>query len=159
MLLGMAWSIYIEIRSDIVKANWVARGRPGGFCADGPWKHSRHPNYAGEILTWVFAACYAFLVSDQSWQPLVVAAISPLFTLNILLNTAGTGVWNAEGKNLKRYYEHADPAISQKYTEYRRTTPPVFPTFAIPYESLPLEYQRKFCFEWERFEYKPKGKA
>ena len=159
MLLGMAWSIYIEIRSDIVKAKWVARGRPGGFCVDGPWKHSRHPNYAGEILTWVFAASYACLASDRSWQPLAVAAISPLFTLHILLNTSGTGVWNAEGKNLKRYYEHSDPTISNAYRKYRRTTPPVFPTFVIPYESIPLEYQRMFCFEWERYEYRPSKKA
>jgi len=156
MLLGMAWSIFVEIRSDIVKANWVSSGRPGGFCANGPWKHSRHPNYAGEILTWVFAACYAVMVSnDWSWQTMAVAAISPLFTLHILLNTPATGVWNAEGKNLKRYYEHTDPAIATNYEEYRRTTPPVFPTFVIPYESLPLEYQRKFFFEWERYEYKP----
>lgn len=155
MLLGMAWSIFVEIRSDVIKANWVSSGRPGGFCAIGLWKHSRHPNYAGEILTWVFAAWYAVMVSNWSWESMLVAAISPLFTLHILLNTPATGVWNAEGKNLKRYYEHTDPAIAKNYEEYRRTTPPVFPTFVIPYESLPLEYQRKFCFEWERYEYKP----
>jgi steroid 5-alpha reductase family enzyme len=156
MLLGMACSIFVEIRSDIVKANWVSSGRPGGFCANGPWKHSRHPNYAGEILTWVFAACYAVMVSNvSSWQSIAVAAISPLFTLHLLLNTPATGVWNAEGKNLKRYFEHTDPTVAFYYEEYRRTTPPVFPTFVIPYESLPLEYQRRFCFEWERFEYKP----
>lgn len=158
MLLGMGVSTFVEIQSDIVKTNWVSRGRPGGFCSDGPWKYSRHPNYAGEILTWVFAAFYAVLVSDKSWQSMVVAAISPLFTMQILLNTSGTGVWNAEGKNLKRYYEHDDPAISKNYAEYRRTTPPVLPTIIIPYESLPLEYQRNFFFEWERYEYKPSSK-
>ncbi len=161
MLLGMALSIFVEILSDIVKANWVSRGRPGGFCTDGPWKYSRHPNYAGEILTWVFAACYAVLVSDNLLQSMLVAAISPLFTMQILLNTSGTGVWNAEGKNLKRYYEHKDPEVSKNYAEYRRTTPPVFPAVVIPYESVPLEYQRKIFFEWERYEYRPssKGKA
>jgi len=159
MLLGMAWSIYIEIRSDVTKAQWVSRGRPGGFCTDSLWKYSRHPNYAGEILTWVFAALYAVLESDRSWESVLVAAVSPLFTMHILLNTSGTGVWNAEGKNLKRYYEHADPAIAKNYEEYRRTTPPVFPTFVIPYESLPLKNQRQFCFEWERYEYKPSSKG
>lgn len=161
MLLGMALSIFVEIWSDIVKANWVSRGRLGEFCTDGPWKYSRHPNYAGEILTWVFAACYVVLVSDNLLQSVFVAAISPSFTMQILLNTSGTGVWNAEGKNLKRYYEHKDPEISKNYAEYRRTTPPVFPAVLIPYESVPLEYQRKIFFEWERYEYRPssKGKA
>ena len=162
MLLGMAWSIYVEIRSDIVKAKWVAKGRPGGFCTVGPWKHSRHPNYAAEISTWVFAACYAFLVSGMSLQSMLVGAVSPLFTMHILLNTPATGVWNAEGRNLKRYYEHDDPSISKNYAEYRKTTPPVFPTVLIPYESLPIGFQRWFCFEWECYEYKPsssKGKS
>lgn len=161
MLLGMALSVYIEIRSDVVKAKWVSSGRPGGFCTDGAWKLSRHPNYAAEIATWAFAAFYAVLVSDMSVSSMLIASLSPLFTMHILLNTAGTGVWNAEGKNLKRYYEHKDSAISKNYAEYRRTTPPLFPTFVVPYDSLPLNIQRKLCFEWERFEYRPssKGKA
>ena len=37
------------------------------------------------------------------------------FSMKILLNTNGTGVWNAEGKNLKRYYEHKDPTIKKNY--------------------------------------------
>lgn len=158
MLIGMGLSTFVEIQSDIVKASWVSRGRPGGFCADGPWKYSRHPNYAGEILTWVFAACYAVQVSDKSWQSMLIAAISPLFTMQILLNTSGTGVWNAEGKNLKRYYEHKDPDISKNYAEYRRTTPPVFPSIIIPYENFSLDFQRNLFFEWERYEYKPSSK-
>ena len=155
MLLGMALSIFVEIQSDVVKAKWVSGGRIGGFCTDGPWKYSRHPNYAAEITTWVFAALYAVLVSDKSVSSMLIASLSPLFTMNILLNTAGTGVWNAEGKNLKRYYEHKDSSIAKNYAEYHRTTPPVFPTFMIPYESLSLDFKRKFCFEWERYEYKP----
>ena len=158
LLSGMALSIYTEIRSDITKAKWVAKGRPGGFCTDGHWKYSRHPNYAGEILTWVFAAWYAILACDNnwSWTSIVVASISPLFTIQILLNTSGTGVWNAEGKNLKRYYEHEDRTIARNYEAYRRTTPPLFPliTIIIPYDKVPLQYQRLFCFEWERYEYK-----
>lgn len=158
MLLGMALSIFFEILSDVIKAKWVSKGRIGGFCTDGPWNYSRHPNYAGEILTWVFAACYAVLASNRWWASML-AFVSPLFTMHILLNVSGTGVWNAEGKNLKRYYEHEDPIIAQNYEEYRRTTPSVFPTFPIPYESLPLEFQRRFCFEWERYEYKPSSSS
>jgi len=156
MLLGMALSIVVEIQSDVTKARWVSRGRPGGFCNEGLWKISRHPNYAGEIATWVFAACYAALATDRfRWTRALVAAISPLFTAQILLNTSGTGVPNAEGKNLKRYFEHPDADIARNYEEYRRTTPPVFPVPIIPYESIPPLIQRIFLFEWERYAYKP----
>eukprot|EP00537_Pseudo-nitzschia_pungens_P007570 CAMPEP_0172358388 /NCGR_PEP_ID=MMETSP1060-20121228/2703_1 /TAXON_ID=37318 /ORGANISM="Pseudo-nitzschia pungens, Strain cf. cingulata" /LENGTH=308 /DNA_ID=CAMNT_0013079573 /DNA_START=77 /DNA_END=1003 /DNA_ORIENTATION=- len=160
LLLGMAVSIGMEIHSDVVKAGWVARGRPGGFCREGLWNVSRHPNYAGEIMTWVCAAVYAACVSEWSWTVVLIASISPLFTAQILLNTSGTGIWNAEGKNLKRYYEHEDPTISENYKEYRRTTPPLFPLVFVPYESLSLEFQRRLCFEWERYEYRqsPDGK-
>ena len=159
LLLGMAFSIFVEIWSDIVKAGWVARGRPGGFCRDGLWKHSRHPNYAGEISTWVFAAVYATCVCDWSWTVATIASISPVFTVQILLNTSGTGVWNAEGKNLKRYYENENQTVAKNYEEYRETTPPLFPTFFVPYETIPLEYQRRFCFEWERYEFKKSSKG
>mmetsp|Transcript_5748 Transcript_5748/g.8872 ORF Transcript_5748/g.8872 Transcript_5748/m.8872 type:complete len:306 (+) Transcript_5748:707-1624(+) len=159
MLQGMGWSVYFEIWSDIVKAKWVAKGRPGGFCTEGPWKRSRHPNYAAEISTWVFAAAYAVVVSDKPVAAMLIASLSPLFTIQILTNTSGTGVWNAEGKNLKRYYEHKDASISQNYVEYRKTPPPLFPTVGVPYESLSLNFQRQFCFEWEIYEYKSKGKS
>jgi len=158
MLLGMALSIVAEIQSDITKARWVSRGRPGGFCSEGLWKISRHPNYAGEILTWVFAACYAALATGRfRWTSALVAAISPLFTVQILLNTSATGVWNAEGKNLKRFYEHSDAEIARNYEEYRMTTPPVFP---VPlYSTIPLLVQRRLLFEWERYEYKPSSSS
>ncbi|VEU43943.1 unnamed protein product [Pseudo-nitzschia multistriata] len=156
LLLAMAMSIVAEIHSDVAKAGWVSRGRPGGFCREGLWKHSRHPNYAGEILTWVFAAVYATCVCGWSWKVAAVASVSPLFTVQILLNTSGTGVWNAEGKNLRRYYE--DETIAGNYEEYRKTTPPLFPTLFVPYESLPRGFQRRICFEWNRFEYRKPSK-
>lgn len=156
MLTGMAGCIYIEIQSDVSKAKWVSSGRPGGFCTVGFWSMSRHPNYASEILIWVFAAIYAVLESDRSWISIVLALLSPLFTMQLLLNTSGTGVMNAEGKNLKRYYEHADRTIAADYEAYRRTTPPLFPTpFFPPYEDIPLKVKRLLFFEWERFEYRP----
>mmetsp|Transcript_17667 Transcript_17667/g.40370 ORF Transcript_17667/g.40370 Transcript_17667/m.40370 type:complete len:330 (+) Transcript_17667:361-1350(+) len=158
-LSGMALSVLVEIYSDVVKARWVAAGRPGGFCAEGTWKHSRHPNYAAEIATWVFAACYAVLESGASPGSVLVASVSPLFTAQILLNTSGTGVWNAEGKNLERYYEHENGAVAASYGAYRETTPPLFPLPpAVPYESLPAGFRRVVCFEWERYEYRPSAK-
>ena len=42
-LTGMAVGILIEIVSDVQKAIWVDKGRPGGFCTVGLWSYSRHP--------------------------------------------------------------------------------------------------------------------
>jgi steroid 5-alpha reductase family enzyme len=155
--LGFAAAIVMEISSDIQKTLWVERGRNGGFCTIGWWQYSRHPNYAGEILQWWSAALLAVLSWDfgNNASSLLlpwISLVSPLFTMQILLTMSGTGVWNAEGKNLKRYYDNKD--VRARYIEYRRTTPPVFPVLG--YGSVPLQVKRILCFEWKRYEYKDK---
>jgi steroid 5-alpha reductase family enzyme len=157
LLLGFAAAIVMEISSDIQKTLWVERGRNGGFCTIGWWQYSRHPNYAGEILQWWSAALLAVLSWDfgNNASSLLlpwISLVSPLFTMQILLTMSGTGVWNAEGKNLKRYYDNKD--VRARYIEYRRTTPPVFPVLG--YGSVPLQVKRILCFEWKRYEYKDK---
>ena len=195
VLLGMTLAIVVEIASDITKARWVAHGRPGGYCVDGFWNFSRHPNYAGEIGTWVCAAVYAILLrqpdpasSSSSFfscsgvTTVLLAALSPGVTLHLLCNTPATGIWHAEGKALKRYYEptavasvaspassihhpHApindddddDDDLPRRYATYWHTTPPIFPNLLeplLPYEFLPVWIKRSFCFEWERYAYK-----
>jgi steroid 5-alpha reductase family enzyme len=137
---GFAFGILLEISSDIQKTMWVNQGRLGGFCRTGWWQYSRHPNYAGEICQW---CCAAGLCS--SW----VGIASPLFTMTILLTLKGTGIWNAEGKNLKRYYESA---YAKEYIQYRKSTSPLIPM--IGYGPIPLALKRWCLFEWERYEYK-----
>lgn len=141
LLSGFAVGIILEISSDVQKTNWIQHGRVGGFCQVGWWKYSRHPNYAGEILQWWCAAglCHSY-----------VGLASPLFTMVILLSMSGTGIWNAEGQNLKRYYESE---YAKEYTEYRQGTSPLIPM--IGYGSIPLSLKRWCLFEWERYEYKP----
>ena len=166
LLFGMLLSILVEIMSDITKSIWVANGRIGGFCTNGLWYISRHPNYAGEISTWIFAALYSILISFQNQNEnelqlsitsvILIASISPLFTIHILCNTSATGVWNAEGKNLKRYYEDKDKEIGIRYNMYRMSTPPLYPNLTelfIPYKQLPMSIKRWFYFEWKRYEY------
>jgi steroid 5-alpha reductase family enzyme len=159
LLLGMMKSIIVQITSDISKSIWVSRGRIGGFCTDGFWYISRHPNYTGEISTWIFAALYSIMSVNNEFSfitSILIASISPLFTIHILCNTPATGVWNAEGKNLKRYYEHTNKDIALKYNTYRMTTPPLYPNFIeflIPYKQLPISIKRWFYFEWKRYEY------
>lgn len=162
LLVGFGFAVVVEIASDIQKTLWVQRGREGGFCTDGLWSLSRHPNYAGEILQWWLAAILAIVgwsSSTEAFSSLPfaillpwISLVSPLFTMQILLTMSGTGVWNAEGKNLKRYYEN--DKVRNRYIQYRAKTPPLFP---VPfYESIPVSIKRTLCFEWERYEYKEK---
>lgn len=147
LLASFAFGIVLEVSSDVQKTRWVSAGRKGGFCQVGWWKYSRHPNYAAEMLQWW---CAAFLARDSYF----LSYLSPLFTMNILLNMSGTGVWAAEGKGLKRYYESK---YAEEYRRYREVTSPVIPM--IGYGSIPLTVKRWFLFEWERFEYRPSSKT
>ena len=68
---GMTVGILIEIISDVQKAIWVDKGRPGGFCTVGLWSYSRHPNYAGEMMQWwsAWIVAYGAAVSTSAKLP------------------------------------------------------------------------------------------
>jgi steroid 5-alpha reductase family enzyme len=147
LLGGFLVSILLEIISDVQKTAWVENGRQGNFCRVGLWKYSRHPNYAGEIFQWWFAAAFA---ARSGYKPVWIVFLSPLFTMNILLNLSGTGILNAEGKNLKRYYEAGN---AQEYKAYREGTSPLIPM--IGYKSIPMSLRRALLFEFKSYEYNP----
>lgn len=165
LLIGFAGSIVLEITSDIQKTVWVEQGRKGTFCQVGWWKYSRHPNYAGEVFQWWFAAIIAVVSghggpssssSSSSTIGLVgyykqlPAFISPIFTMHILLNLTGTGIWNAEGMNQKRYYESNN---RDDYIQYREKTSPLILFPPSWYKNIPMAVKRLFFLEWERYEY------
>ena len=159
-LAGFALGVVMEMQSDVQKAKWVASGRKGGFCTVGWWKYSRHPNYCGEMLQWwcAWIGSYQALSAFDSSSPFLwlwlAGLVSPLFTMHILLNVTATGVWNAEGKNLKRYYE--SPQHGEAYRQYREQTSIVIPM--VGYAAIPLWIKRTFLLEWERYEYRPNKK-
>jgi len=145
IVLLIGWfvlGIVLEISSDVQKTLWIQAERRGGFCRVGWWKYSRHPNYAGEIMQWWFAAALCF---PNAW-----GLLSPLFTMVILLLLSGTGISHAEGKNQKRYYESP---FAEEYKIYRENTSPLIPL--VGYGKIPLFIKRTFLFEWERYEYRP----
>ncbi|CAE7636746.1 unnamed protein product [Symbiodinium microadriaticum] len=114
-----------------------------------------HPNYFGEIFQWWCAFALAYNSSEAAsgyMDPLWWACIlSPLFTMHILLNIGATGISNAEGKNLKRYYEKCP----EEYAEYRKNTSILIPM--VGYRHIPLSVKRALLFEFERYEYRPGG--
>lgn len=154
LLTFFALAVVIEIASDIQKARWVSKGRWGGFCTIGLWSYSRHPNYFAEMKQWW---CCFFLVLSrlQSTTPSLIqglaCSLSPIFTSWILLYAGATGLTNAEGKGLKRYY---DSEFAQEYKGYRKNTSILIPM--VGYSKLPTWIKRTFLFEWERYEYKDK---
>mmetsp|Transcript_135986 Transcript_135986/g.379002 ORF Transcript_135986/g.379002 Transcript_135986/m.379002 type:complete len:306 (+) Transcript_135986:56-973(+) len=155
MLGGFTLGVVIEVVADIQKAVWVKSGRVGGFCQVGVWHFSRHPNYFGEILQWWCIWALAYSSSEyvgEGYKDLLwwACLTSPVFTMHILLNLPPTGVWNAEGKNLKRYYEQCP----DEYARYRESTSVLIPM--IGYKYVPLYLKRTIFFDFERYEYKPR---
>lgn len=147
--------VVLEIVADIQKAMWVNAGRQGVFCNVGVWKYSRHPNYFGEIFQWwcLFAFSYSSSVNPKGGyaDPLWWAGIvSPLFTMQILLNMEPTGICNAEGKNLKRYYDKCP----EQYTMYHENTSILIPL--IGYGHVPKFLKRTVFFDFDKYQYKPR---
>jgi steroid 5-alpha reductase family enzyme len=149
-IVFFAIAIVVEIAADVQKAVWVKKGRQGGFCQVGVWKYSRHPNYFGEMLQWWCAFGLAFYSgtgwNDAQWW---TSILSPLMTMQILLNTSGTGVANANGKNLKRYYDK----VPEAYAKYRKETSILIPM--VGYQYVPMFLKRTIFFDWAKYEYKP----
>mmetsp|Transcript_8042 Transcript_8042/g.11654 ORF Transcript_8042/g.11654 Transcript_8042/m.11654 type:complete len:317 (+) Transcript_8042:145-1095(+) len=148
-IVGFGLGVLIEAIADIQKARWVKAGRQGGFCQVGIWKYSRHPNYFGEILQWWEAWGFSF-GSGSGWNSAQwwIGILSPLVTIQILLFTSGTGVANANGKNLKRYYDR----FPDEYAEYRKSTSILIPM--IGYRYVPMILKRTLFFDLKCYEYK-----
>lgn len=149
-IVGFAFAVVFEIAADVQKSVWVKAGREGGFCQVGVWKFSRHPNYFGEMLQWWAAWGLAF-GSGSGWSDVQwwISILSPIITMQILLNSDGTGVPNANGKSLKRYYDR----FPEEYTKYRKETSILLPM--IGYKYVPMFFKRTIFFDFARFEYKP----
>ncbi len=60
----------------------------GGFIRTGLWKHSRHPNYACEILMWWSVGLVCFFAMDMQWTLLAGAIVNTLMFLFISIPMA-----------------------------------------------------------------------
>ena len=75
--------------------------------------------------------------------------------MHVLLNIPATGVTQANGKNLRRYYE-ADKGVREAYARYRTSTSILLPM--VGYERVPMALKRTLFLDFERYEYRPSGK-
>lgn len=141
-----------EVVGDLQKAHWVSQGRQGGFCTTGLWSLSRHPNYFGEILMWWAAWGLTLRVGNATslaWS--LLALLSPLLTMRILMFTPGTGLVQAEGSGLKRYYV-GDESVASAYKAYRENTSILVPLVGWRY--VPSMIKTTLLCEWSLYEYK-----
>merc|ERR1719409_860076 len=88
---------------------------------------------------WLLAFAAASGPTDLAWW---ATSLSPLFTI------PATGVAQANGKNLKRYYDHCP----EEYARYRAKTSMLLPM--VGYEHVPLLLKRTLLFDFERYEYR-----
>jgi len=156
MAIGFLLAVIIEAAADMQKAAWVKSGRQGHFCQDGLWKYSRHPNYFGEMLMWWCAWLFAYnsIQSDSFLSKFLwfASVLSPIFTMHILLNIRETGIANAEGKGLKRYYENCP----EEYAAYRANTSILIPM--VGYAMVPKSLKRTIFCDFGRYEWRPRNK-
>jgi len=101
---------------------WTFKNKPEGkttWCAEGLWKFSRHPNYAGEITFWwsIFALNAPNLAAH--WPGLALGAVSPIFITLLIRFVSGVNL--AEARNDGRFGK------SREYQEYKKRTPMLFP--------------------------------
>ena len=100
----------IEIIADSQKTKF--RGKDENkdkFISCGLWKHSRHPNYLGEIILWLGISLIS-LSSLEGFQ--YVTLISPIFTYLLLVNVSGINLLEKSGDkkwgNLESYKKYKE---------------------------------------------------
>jgi len=157
----VGWAIFaigiiIQVTADYQK--YFFRKNPenkGQFMATGVWGYSRHPNYFGEILIWwgAFLCAIPVIPFGQGTSGQIAAGIvtilSPLFTMFILI--LGSGIPQAEGKNLKRYY---NAGHGEEWETYVKQTPPVVLLPNCLYLVLPGIVKGLCCCELDRYKYR-----
>lgn len=71
---------YEAIADEQLRAFKQSKPPAGAFLADGLWRHSRHPNYFGEVTFWTGLALFAIAADPSAWWVLAgPVAILALF--------------------------------------------------------------------------------
>ena len=76
------------------------KNRDGSFIRVGLWKHSRHPNYLGEILMWWGMGLACFSSMPDRWYLCLGAALNTLLFLCVSIPMADKRQSRKEGFDL-----------------------------------------------------------
>lgn len=71
-----------------VQMHKYRKKRNGPFIRNGLWKHSRHPNYLGEILMWWGIGFSVFFQNPEAWYLLSGAALNTMLFLFVSIPLA-----------------------------------------------------------------------
>ena len=80
-----------------VQMHKFRKQKTGGFIRDGLWKHSRHPNYLGEILMWWGVALAAVCALPNMWWMITGAVANTMLFLGISIPMADKRQSQKEG--------------------------------------------------------------
>lgn len=112
----------------------------GKLLCTGVWKHSRHPNYFGEILCWLgltIIASTSFGSGGESWY--YVSVLSPILTFVLLMFLSGVPL--AEDRYDERF------GLQPFYVDYKNSTSPLVCFPPAIYRHLPLGIKRVLFLE------------
>lgn len=116
---ALIWSIGLGIETVADQQKFAFKQSPGGrdrWPDLGLWRHSRHPNYFGELLCWW--GIFVFTAPDLGWWALLAVA-GPLAITGLLL--FGTGIPTLEASAHRKWGD--DP----EYQAYRKRTRTLVP--------------------------------
>jgi len=110
---GFGFELIADAQKSAFRENPVNKGK---FIQSGLWSWSRHPNYFGEIVTWIGVAVIALPVL-KGWALLTL--ISPLWVIIQLVVISGVPL--LEKKADERWGDQED------YQAYKKNTPVLIP--------------------------------
>lgn len=167
-VIGWAMGFGIESVSDVQKYRFrMNSANDGKVCDKGFFSWSRHPNYAGEILTQF--AIYTMCVSPASYKDvpsgsgayaaLYASIVGPIFLTVLLLFVSGLTLQERPGA--KKKYEKSGPDGQQwlDYKRYTERTSILIPIPSVLYAPLPLFIKRTLLLEWPMYRFDPEKHA
>lgn len=108
-LFGLVLSLFataLQGLSDL-QLHRFRKSHAGGFIREGFWKHSRHPNYLGEILMWWGVAFASIAALGGVWQLTLGAILNTLMFLLISIPMADRRQSRKEGFDAYKAETHA----------------------------------------------------
>jgi steroid 5-alpha reductase family enzyme len=124
MLIGtLVWieGLLIETVADFQKYKYIEKAKkqnlPRHWVDVGLWKHSRHPNYFGEVSLWV--GVYIFTLSRLDLTSSLIGTVGPIFIFLIVRYFSGARI--LEKKNNERYRDNPE------YQKYKQETGLIWP--------------------------------
>lgn len=110
--------LLIETIADYQKYRFINNPKnKGKWINTGLWKHSRHPNYFGEILLWI--GVYVFTLSNFELTQALIGLIGPIYIAFLIIFVSGIPL--LEKKADKRWGKN------KNYQEYKKSISTLIP--------------------------------